>query len=82
MYVCCGAGGFTQVHAAGPIGITCAAPVGTAVLLNGWQHTGPVRTSPYHALEPVSWSPTSSCAARCMARKSTGSLVGGAACAE
>jgi len=82
MSVCCGVGGLTQVHAADPIGITCAAPVGTAVLLNGWQHSGPVRPSRRHAGEPVLWSPTSCCAARCMARKSLGSLVGGVACAE
>ena len=33
--VFCGAGGRTQVHAADPIGITCAAHVGTAGITNG-----------------------------------------------
>ena len=61
---------------------TCAAQVGTAVLLNGWQHSGPVRPSRLHAVETVLWSPTASCAARCMAGRSTDSPAGGAACAE
>jgi len=80
-YVCCGAGGLTQVHAADPIGITYAAPVATAVFTNGWQHSDLVRTSRHHAAEP-SVVVANVVSARCMARQSTGALVGGATCAE
>ena len=79
--VCCGAGGLTQVHAADPIGITYAAPVATAVFTNGWQHSDLVRTSRHHAAEP-SVVVANVVSARCMARQSTGALVGGATCAE
>ena len=77
--MCCGAGGLTQVHAADPIGITYAAPVATAVFTNGWQHSDLVRTSRHHAAEP-SVVVANVVSARCMARQSTGALVGGATC--
>ena len=57
------------------IGITCAAPVGTAVLANGWQHSDLVRTRRHHAAEP-SVAVANVVLARCMAWQSTGALMG------
>ena len=65
-----------QVHAADLTGITCAAPVGTAVLTKGWQHSDMERTRRHHAAGR-SVVVANVVLARCnaMVRQSTGALV-------